>query len=344
MAEIFEPGHFNLGLALDYFLVAIDGLRQWDDDAILQELKRMEAEGLVSCSGAHYRSTFEGQVARERLFQGMGQRAACLVRQHDYDIEDLALAIVVAPQVSGQRHYAESYDTMRVYLHERTDDLEQALVGIVEKGYAREANFGQSRTYYPTGKGMRRYDEIVRERLGIAEQLSILDASSPPTEKADTKLSWQLDVAGVQHAGIRAVLQRTIIELSAAQVHGMHMAGVVLAGSIGEGLLYDGLLAERPRAMAAAAAPKGKGGVVKDLESGRWVLSDYINVAAELGMLAPTTVKMAHDVLREFRNMIHPKVQVDMNLRPDASELKASVVWLEAVARDLKKYQASKVP
>ncbi|HKA90261.1 MAG TPA: hypothetical protein VKE22_21515 [Haliangiales bacterium] len=142
---------------------------------------------------------------------------------------------------------------------------------------------------------------------------------------------------------LRRVLENEVRELAVAEDRGLHIAGIVLAGSIGEGLLYDALRSEKARAMAASKAPPGRGGLPKDVEKDEWKLADYINVAAELGMLVPTTQRMAHDVLRDFRNMIHPKVQVEKKLRPDASELKASIAWLEAVARDLAEYRRAKM-
>ena len=188
-AEIFRPGQFNLGQPLGLFVIYIDGLRAWKDEAIRAELELMEEEGLVRSEGGTYWSTYEGQVARERLLQAEGQRAACLSHQREHDVQDLVLALVIAPQVVGRIHDAEADDAIKVYLHERTTELTAAADALIESGYMTAVEglgFREgSRGYYPSGDGMRRYDDVVRERLGIAKNVSIL----APTPLADEKLN-----------------------------------------------------------------------------------------------------------------------------------------------------------
>jgi diguanylate cyclase (GGDEF)-like protein len=178
-AEIFEPGMFNLGTSLEHMIVTIESLRRWKDDEVLDELRRMESEGLVVPGDyGTWRSTFERQATRERLVQSVGLRSACLSDQHLYEIQDLALAIIVAPQLKGNVHYAESDDTIRVYLHQRAEEeCKSACDLLVRQGYACETAFGRpsSISYYPTSKGMRYYDEVLRARLGLINNESILD-------------------------------------------------------------------------------------------------------------------------------------------------------------------------
>lgn len=147
---------------------------------------------------------------------------------------------------------------------------------------------------------------------------------------------WTLDLALVHDIELRAVLERNVRELAVAQREGLHTCAIILAGALGEGILYDALVHRKPRAMAASCAPKAKKGGPKDLEAGQWTFFEYIQVAAELRLLSSSKTKMMHDVLRDFRNMIHPKVQVEKALTPDEAEMKASVAWLEAVARDIR--------
>jgi hypothetical protein len=119
-AEIFEPGMFNLGTSHGHMALRIESLRRWKDEEILDELRRMESDGLVLAGDyGTWRSTSEGQVARERLVQSLGLRSPCLSNQHSYEIQDLALAIVATPQLNGNPYYGERDDTIRVYLHQR---------------------------------------------------------------------------------------------------------------------------------------------------------------------------------------------------------------------------------
>lgn len=176
---------------------------------------------------------------------------------------------------------------------------------------------------------------LMLEKQGVLGNGMTFDASErrAASQVAAPVPSWRLDLDGVVDDHIRQILTSTTRELSLVlSSNDLSMAGIVLAGSVGEGLLYDALLARKSDAEQARGAPR-RNGRVTDL--GRWNLADYIDVAAELGMLSPSTSRMAHSVLREFRNMIHPALQVRERLRPDVAELKASVAWLEAVARDL---------
>lgn len=143
-----------------------------------------------------------------------------------------------------------------------------------------------------------------------------------------------MDLSVVANQRLRAVLLRNLHELGAAIDNSMHTSAVVLAGSIGEGVLYDALVARKPRAMAAKAAPGGNQHPT-DVEAGNWTLVNYINVATELGVVGKTVGAMAHGVLREFRNLIHPKKQVTMNVTLDSAEAESALLWLEALVRDV---------
>lgn len=167
-------------------------------------------------------------------------------------------------------------------------------------------------------------------QLVSARSMALSDGVSVPPKSA----LWTLDISCVRHAGVKVVLERNIFELAHTQIGGLHTASIVLAGAIGEGVLYDALVQRKTLAMAASAAPKNRG-VTKDIETEEWKLYDYVQVAQELGVLKPTTARMAHSVLRDFRNMIHPKMQIDKGLAPDEAEAKASVAWLEALVRDV---------
>lgn len=162
-------------------------------------------------------------------------------------------------------------------------------------------------------------------------ELSTIRASSPMAVPPEA-----LDVSFIHDVSVRAVLERNIRELVIAQDNRLHTAAIVLAGSVGEGVLYDALVYRKMKAQGAKIAPR-KSGVVKDIEKGEWKLYEYIEVAQEIGIVASSTAKMMHSVLRDFRNMIHPKVQVDRGLTPDEAEMKASVAWLEATIRDVRR-------
>jgi len=88
---------------------------------------------------------------------------------------------------------------------------------------------------------------------------------------------------------------------------------VIIAGSILEAVLYDVLINPRYNgaALASTRAPKYKGGVVvKDLVAGEWKLIDLIKVAEDIDLLPPQRVLSIDQVLRDYRNFVHPKKEI----------------------------------
>jgi hypothetical protein len=85
-----------------------------------------------------------------------------------------------------------------------------------------------------------------------------------------------------------------------------------MAGSILEAILYDLLTADpsiQQKAMTAHKAPKEKG-TVKDIADGDWKLHSLIEVAAELKLLPDERAKTFDQVLRDYRNFVHPKKEI----------------------------------
>ncbi len=153
-----------------------------------------------------------------------------------------------------------------------------------------------------------------------------LEPSSAPVP------STILDLSFIADTTLRRVLEQMARELAVAEAHRLHTTGIVLAGAIGEGVLYHALVTRKQAAVVAAKAPPKH-----DLEKGQWSLRDYIAVAEEIGLVTPSVARMAHDVLRSFRNLVHAKLQLESGLTPDEPEMRASIAWLNAVIRDVRR-------
>jgi hypothetical protein len=92
------------------------------------------------------------------------------------------------------------------------------------------------------------------------------------------------------------------------------LAVIFLCGSILEGILL-GVALQKPREFNQANnSPKDKSGKVKAFPA--WSLSQFIDVACELGLLKLDVKKFSHE-LRDFRNYIHPYQQMASNFHPD---------------------------
>jgi hypothetical protein len=82
-----------------------------------------------------------------------------------------------------------------------------------------------------------------------------------------------------------------------------HLATVVMLGSLLEGALLGKVLDNRADAHRANAAPKDQQGTVRPLD--KWRLNDFILVATECQWIHETRIDFV-DVLRDYRNLVHP--------------------------------------
>ena len=126
----------------------------------------------------------------------------------------------------------------------------------------------------------------------------------------------------VQDAKLRVILERDYRDLT-LRIFPIQAwkSVVILAGSILEGLLHD-LLTRDPARIAAAMATtnaprrnRRNGPGAKNLQSpllaDQWTLYDYILVADELALLPQGWIDSVQVVLRDFRNYVHPRKELN---------------------------------
>jgi hypothetical protein len=122
----------------------------------------------------------------------------------------------------------------------------------------------------------------------------------------------------VHDAGLREIVVRDYQDLT-VRVYPSRAwkSTVILAGSILEAVLYDQLTigSTIPHlAMQWPSAPTKRGGVVRDILSDRsadkWELFHLIDVADHLQMLPEGGKATVHQVLREYRNFVHPRKEI----------------------------------
>jgi hypothetical protein len=136
---------------------------------------------------------------------------------------------------------------------------------------------------------------------------------------------------------LKANLRSDIGAVNRALANGEWKAATVLAGSTIEALLLWDLTnrhtAQVPAAVAALVANKT---FLKNppLNPEDWVLHNYIEVAANIGIIMQDTVKEAR-LAKDFRNLIHPGRAQRLGQKCDRGTALASVAALEHVARDL---------
>jgi hypothetical protein len=105
------------------------------------------------------------------------------------------------------------------------------------------------------------------------------------------------------------------------------LSAIFLCGSSLEGILL-GLASKFPKEFnIATSAPKDSNAKVKQFQN--WTLSNFIDVAHEVGFLKEDVKKFSHS-LRDFRNYIHPYEQMSSNFNPDKHTAKISWQVLKA--------------
>lgn len=115
---------------------------------------------------------------------------------------------------------------------------------------------------------------------------------------------------------------------------------IFLSGSSLEGILL-GIASKYPREFnQSKASPKDKEG--KPFPFHQWTLSNFIDVAHEVGLLKEDVKKFSHS-LRDFRNYIHPYEQVSSRFNPDEHTARISWQVLKAALFQLSEQKLNKI-
>jgi hypothetical protein len=109
---------------------------------------------------------------------------------------------------------------------------------------------------------------------------------------------------------------------------------IFLAGSTLEGVLLGIAQIYPQKFNQSKSSPKGKDGKTKPYQD--WTLSNFIDVAYELSLLAEDVKKYSHS-LRDFRNYIHPYQQLSSRFNPDKHTSEISWQVLKAALFQLSK-------
>lgn len=113
---------------------------------------------------------------------------------------------------------------------------------------------------------------------------------------------------------ITGILEQRLNEIKKCLNSEASLATIFLCGSTLEGILLGVATNNSQKFNIAKSSPKDKNGKV--LEFPEWTLSNFIDVAKEVGFLEEDVKKFSH-VLREFRNYIHPYQQASKQFNPN---------------------------
>mgnify|MGYP000925091871 CR=1 FL=1 len=172
--------------------------------------------------------------------------------------------------------------------------------------------------------------KIIREskeiRFTRAAETDFEPKAVTPEIKEDDFLKKEFNEITLEKLGLDGVITETLNlrfdEIKKCLSSKAPLSVIFLCGSSLEGILL-GIASKHPREFnQAKSSPKDKEG--KALQFHLWSLSNYIDVAHEVGLLKEDVKKFSHS-LRDFRNYIHPYEQVSARFNPD--EHTARISW-----------------
>ncbi len=149
---------------------------------------------------------------------------------------------------------------------------------------------------------------------------AVREVSMPP---GTTALAFQF----VKNQDVRSILERDYRELQLAVVANAWKGALILAGSCIEGVLFDLATQNKPASLAAASAPR-------EPDITRWMLGQLVAVCTELKLIPPGVDKLSPG-LKDYRNLVHPAVEVREKLTPGEHEAQIAVAILNMLHRDL---------
>lgn len=117
----------------------------------------------------------------------------------------------------------------------------------------------------------------------------------------------QRDFSYVNDDELRNIIKRDYYELSTILLpDGAWKSLVIMAGSILEAILFDVLNGPKFSSAAYSSSKSKK----SRLKSGRCGLSELISVAEDINVLPEKRVKSIDQVLRDYRNFVHPNKEI----------------------------------
>jgi hypothetical protein len=190
------------------------------------------------------------------------------------------------------------------------DNLYRGLIAATAKGTVRTK-------YVESCKAVKKQLSALQAEHVLA--LSKSGAVAAPPMTTDTPPQFTPLISDLK---MQVILQRRWQECVICVKSGAPLGATVMMGGILEGLLLARInqLPSQAPVFTAAAAPRDKTG--KTLPLKEWMLKSFIDVAHELGWIT-TTAKDIGEVLRDYRNYIHPQKEYShgISLSPGDAEM-----------------------
>ncbi len=145
--------------------------------------------------------------------------------------------------------------------------------------------------------------------------IRLLDRHGPLAQAPTRTFRWLSD------ADLRRIVERDYVELSELVFkNGAWKSSVVMAGSIAEAILFDVLTkhsAYSARAKTSGKRPRRNNRLVDEDD---WRLVDLIDIATDIGLMPQARAGTFDQVVRDYRNFVHPKKEIRARHEPGEGE------------------------
>lgn len=167
-----------------------------------------------------------------------------------------------------------------------------------------------------------RYEGIL---VHISRNLSKLNVRVDQQDSTPVTVSKTFDF--VTDDELRKILERDYQELQRGIVNGNWKSSIIISGGSIEAILLDLLMRNAAAATSSSKAPR-------ESELNKWDLNSLIEVSVEEKLINSGVATLSHSV-REYRNLIHPGVEIRKGLKVEPEEAKIAMNVLDMLIREL---------
>lgn len=200
------------------------------------------------------------------------------------------------------------------FLAQAEQDLPGLLKPFNDNDYFSHASGGRSRYYHAEG---------IQAHIG--RNLGILKVRKDRASENPVTISKSFDF--ISDPRIKRILERDYGEIQRNIISANWKSAIILSGGAIEALILDYVHNDEQTAKASSKAPS-------EPNLDKWHLNDLIEVAVDAKMVGSEIAKLSHTV-REYRNLIHPGVEVRSGLKVEPEEAKIAVEVLNILIREL---------
>lgn len=200
------------------------------------------------------------------------------------------------------------------FMEQAEIELPGLLIKFNPQDYFSHNNGSRQSTYY-RASGIRAH---------IGRNLAILKVRTE--NLAETPVLVEKSFDFIADKSIRSILQRDYNEVQKNMISNNWKSAIILSGGSIEAILLDLIQNNVDLAKSSGKAPKESSLL-------RWDLNNLIDVAVDVGLVGAEVAKLTHSI-REYRNLIHPGLEVRSKLKVEPEEANIAVNVLNIIIRD----------